>query len=238
MDQSMAQPYPSQPPQQQSQGMLSGLSCTRGCGNVRSVCFEPEQTTTTVKWQYVGKDNGGYAKVQTFNYVGSKKGSYAQRTGCGCRVFLVILLSAILVGCIIAPLLSTKGRETLASAWASLTGSGSSGAVGVELFNCQHETLMIPTKLDYCCQKHNTFCNYGSTTGEVALSTAAPATAAPATTAAPITTALRTTAAPATTKQDVKQEYNCYGPEAANWETEWSIAQQVWCCLHHKQGCS
>eukprot|EP00445_Apocalathium_hangoei_P054053 CAMPEP_0204057520 /NCGR_PEP_ID=MMETSP0360-20130528/134260_1 /ASSEMBLY_ACC=CAM_ASM_000342 /TAXON_ID=268821 /ORGANISM="Scrippsiella Hangoei, Strain SHTV-5" /LENGTH=182 /DNA_ID=CAMNT_0051004999 /DNA_START=1 /DNA_END=545 /DNA_ORIENTATION=- len=164
-------------------GNLSARDITlEGDAGCEGACFEAEGKTRTVKWAYVGEGQGGYSKVQSYNFVGPGVGSYDQDVasasyGIRGRIFYVGLMVMLAVAfCVYflnpesALMKQQQSVETSEPEHASVT---------VELFNCYKESLMIPAKIQYCCQKHGLFC---------VSSTVAPPTAAPTTAPTPTPT--------------------------------------------------
>jgi len=90
-------------------------------GGTRGMCFRPEAVEPN--WSHVGAGNGGYEKVETYNYVGEGAGSYAkdalgQHVVYGWRLrscCLFLLCSAVLLAlCVVlAPWLEALWTDVL-----------------------------------------------------------------------------------------------------------------------------
>jgi len=119
------------------------------CLGHNAACIEPQGVVHSAGWKYVGVGNGGFDKVQTYNYVGDGKGAWAaedtyqphgwQFRG-PCLVLLALLVGAVMVGAL-ALLHPREMTKTL-----------------TEPYDCSSKRMMTTSKRRYCCTHHQVHC--------------------------------------------------------------------------------
>lgn len=205
------------------------------------MCFEAEGTQRMVQWQYVGEGRGGYSQVGRYDHVGDGKGHYdnysvkeirhtAPATGRGRVLLLAGFATVVALGaCIYVSYPSLNLSSSMVTVAAQ-------HGDDLELFNCNKASLMIPAKVEYCCQKHQVFC---TTTLPSRDESRPPARdrgerRPPARDEPP-------PAAPVIEEQEPAVDetgglFDCQDG-LATWSRSWSVAKMVWCCQKTGAGC-
>jgi len=90
----------------------SGDACGGGLCGVGSLCCEPQETTTSTNWAFVGEGNGSFSSFPMYNYAGDGVGNYEREDVVSYRVSacrpqcLGILCCLILIGLVSIPVMA------------------------------------------------------------------------------------------------------------------------------------
>lgn len=204
------------------------------CGGPFSGCFEAEGSVTRDYWVYVGEGKGGYDKVETFNYVGQKSGSFEveEVTYHGGMLRWIALIAAALV--LLGVCTGISSKVTIGPGQASHLASDKAPTV-----------VQTPNPLE------------ASTSSKPILvasaSTASPTDAPPQTTQYSCVPTVDPATWPALQQIWCCQHagFGCPASPAvattrpphdcnlgfANWQVGWTLTKKDYCCRHFKRAC-
>jgi len=244
----------------------SGDACGGGFCGVGNLCCEPQETTTSTNWAYVGEGNGSFSSLPMYNYVGDGAGNYEREDVVsyrisGCRPqCLAMLCCFALIGLVSIPLmawwhhLSTMAQLTPTPApvdW--VAGSNvTAGTVPIPspaLPNCLEgwhtwQTSWGRQKKQYCCSAYGRGCEVR--TQIVSTTAQAPSTIPRAMVVKPPALTLPqplpnpvpvpAPAASVAATATTPPDYDC-AAGLSNWIAGWSDSKKDWCCRHTGAGC-
>eukprot|EP00444_Apocalathium_aciculiferum_P051328 CAMPEP_0183506762 /NCGR_PEP_ID=MMETSP0371-20130417/7705_1 /TAXON_ID=268820 /ORGANISM="Peridinium aciculiferum, Strain PAER-2" /LENGTH=384 /DNA_ID=CAMNT_0025702803 /DNA_START=62 /DNA_END=1216 /DNA_ORIENTATION=+ len=235
-------------------GPIEGCIGT-ACGN--EMCFEPEGQVQTVNWVYAGEGQGGYDKIQNFNFVGDGRGSYESHqvvTPYGWKVRpvcvgLFCVLALVVAGYVVRQ--STTATSTMQARSAQASGADMLG--GLTGASCEAMEL-TEQEADICCQSFRIRCFLPpATVAPVVVApvmvapTPAPTAYVPPVYVPPVYVPPPTPVPAATPPPYVPPPEPAAepGPSATfdcsadylHWVLGWSPTKKVWCCQQEQKGC-
>jgi len=250
-------------PEPPTQFVGSGDACGGGFCGVGNLCCEPQETTTSTNWAYVGEGNGSFSTLPMYNYVGDGAGNYEREDVVsyrisGCRPqCLGILCCLASIGLVSIPLmawwhhLSATAQTAPTSAPVDLTSphwaTGSNVTNPTAAPNCLEgwhswRTSWGADKKLYCCNTYGRGCEVRTTMAQTSASgtqramvVKPPALTLPQPLPNPVPVPAPAARAPVAAAT-TSLPYDC-AAGLSNWVAGWSSSKKDWCCRNAGAGC-